>query len=533
MQRIVTVIGAVLLTSTAFGQQLKIPGLRLQFGQPKTTASVKSDVATLEWTGEAQALVDQVRARTCPVTSDQVPPANEMGFIPKSLPRETQSILSRVHSSSSYQQRLAVSQVIDEICAPAVIAKDLVVWHYQFRFSPQVEIQSNGLIASMPPGLMCYADNNAIGNFLRSFPLQLVGSDRPDQRYDLPDEWDQNHMEAPIIGQAAQSFGSSCHAWYQQQFFHPLIARQEARNNDIANIQKIYASTGLGSADWIVWEATNNARPHREYTDVEQFFNELNISVQALADKANITQEFTPPQKSEFEKTIDYNARVEQLRLQHDRDHDKLLLAATHDLILSRQQTFLEAIGQPEVVDSVYDADKEQLRVTITSKNSPLRVVGVIPVPLQDAQSVKSRVSASTVHILMGLKDGMFTVNTIVLWPDAEKIYAGTVIEYTKSPIVFNKAAAEQWPKTLAAKGEEQRQRNFLRQQAEAAKIHDEARSNPRLAFALQKAQSGDSRCNAIWSNAVAMARQPGMSESSWNQVVSRLADTADRVGCP
>ncbi len=533
MRRAIVIIGATLIIPTAFGQQLGLHGFRIQLPLSRPTTPASSDVATLQWTAETQAATDQLRAQTCPVTIDQVPPANHYGEIPIGIPEQAQAILSRVWGSSSYKQGLSVSQVTNEVCAPDMIAKDLADWHYAFQFSTGVKPQQSNFLQRMPPGLMCYVDNKGIGDFLHNFPLQFASGSGMYQRYDLPGGWEQTQM-APIIAQAAQSFSGSCHTWYVQHFFQPLLARAEGRNNDVASIQRIYATTGLAPGDWIVWEAANNpVQQPKQFSDVEQFFNELNIAVQQSTDKERGALEFVPPAKGEFEKTVDYDARVEQLRSEHEKDHAKLLAAATQNLIRARQETFLAFIGSPEVSESIYDADKEQLHITITSKSSPLRVVGTIPLPLSQAQSVKSQVSSSTVHVLMGLKDGKFTVNTIVLWPARGKIYGGSVIEYTKSPITFGSTAAEQWPRTLSARADDQRRRDILRRQAEADRIQEEARSNPRLAFTLQKAQSGDARCSAIWSNAVAMAREPGISDSAFNQVVSKLEATADRIGCP
>jgi hypothetical protein len=534
--------GALLLSILAIGPtayaqiKLTLPFPNRAANQPPSRDTL-TDAATYLWTADAKGTVDAARTQNCSTASI-------------TQPHDARTIDVSEQIRKAYQeQRYALGQMdatranaaIDLMCSRSSIAWSVSGW---WGNSLTGNVNNNSqkpqlAVDRIPPGLMCYADDATIEGYLKRIPLHVhanfnQGTNRIEgASYDLDDNWKHSQLSG-LADAAGQAWSQACHDWYTQQFFRPVFAREEKKQKSISAIRAIFAATGLPSNRWLIWHdgPGADAAQHPSYRDVEQFFNELNIAVQDRTKPILATLTFTPPAKGEFEKTSDYEARVQQARSEFDANKAAAVAREADTERNVRTQVFNEFLGQPAVAESAYDADAETLKITIASPTSPLRILVKVSLPPQEAQTVKPALAENHPVVLLGLTNGEFTVPAFALWI-GDNVYPGTVIEATKSPIVFGAAAAAQWPKTVALRDQGRRERQALQREANADQIRAEARSNPRLAFALQKAQSGDPRCNAVWSNAVAMARQPGMSDSDWNRVVANLGSTAERLGCP
>lgn len=385
------------------------------------------------------------------------------------------------------------------------------------------------LTDAMPTAMVCFADDTAIESFLRKIPLQIT------QRGarltpTVPKDFRASRLPA-VLHETAATLASPCSDWFKAVYFQPYYARAATQHKAIEDIRSIWRASGISEDDQVIWERQSPNTAAAKFSDSEQFFNELNVAVQRQSTALKSSLTFAVPSKGEFEKTADYESRVQKMQTDFDTNLSETTRGVARKLVLVRTDVFNDYLGTPKIIEANYNADSERLKVKIASSRSPFEIIATFPMPPQEAQVVKPTLESKVPHVLLGLTDGSLKVVAAAL-VTATKVYAGTIEGFTKSQITFGEAAAKQWPKALAARAEVQTQRDNLRQQAEAARIHEEARSNPRLAFALQKAQSGDPRCSAIWSNAVAMARQPSISDSAWNQVVARLETAANRVGC-
>ena len=302
----------------------------------------------------------------------------------------------------------------------------------------------------------------------------------------------------------------------------------------VAKFRSIFAVSGVAPGDQIVWEAqpgSDSSTAHPSYPDAEQFFNELNIAVENRAKPLAESLAFAPPTKGEFEKTADYELRLQQAHDAYDANQAKAAEHVGQQKFLSRYTTFNEFLGRPTISASRYDADSEKLTLTISSPNSPYSATAVFSLPPSAAQVVKPALEKISPHVLLGLRDGELTARVFALRV-GDEVYSGPISEASNSPIRFGSAAAEQWPKTLAERAQERQQKENLRRQQEAAEIRREAATNPRLAYALNFPLADDPRCHALWSNAISFARLPSASEADWNRLTDKLMTGLSAMGC-
>lgn len=551
-------LAGIALPPATLAQQFKLtlPFNRPAPGQPQQPQNAQTDAAQFQWRPDVKASVDAFRASNC-VTST----AGRLGHVSRGMDDLTDDVSAGMFRGNERQRGADLTQAdvdrdnalkrvawasnpsfqdvdlaVGQICSVASISKGLEEW------------TGGGLVASsinpppmnqptyqMPVQVACYADNSTIEAFLHQIPLNILSvPGTRNTRAEIPEDFRRSRLPG-VLANTATALQAPCRDWFTRIYFRPYYAQQEQITKSVTKIRAIWMATGVAPVDQVVWEgrsADSNTAEREPYKDIELFANELNIAIENRLKPLAANLSFTPPTKGEFEKTADYDVRVHNAHEAFTAAQDSNAAAVRSSIMQARNQVFNAFLGSPTISESKYDADKEMLTIGITSPKSPFRVTATIAIPPEEARTLVPTLASIAPHVLLSVAQGEATVRALVVWA-GDKVYPGTVSDFTKMPIKFGSDAAAQWPKTLADRQEVQRRQQALRQQAEAARIQEEARSNPRLAFALQRAQSGDPRCAAIWSNAVAIARQPGISDSTFNQVVAKLEATADRVGCP
>lgn len=535
---------SILLPLDSIGQQRQQPLFRLPFGPAQTQNVATSDMATQLWTQPMQSTIDQIRANICPVlTVEHLEQTGEFRRLgqqtllrapdAKPLPPIAQAIVKKVGTSKGYSDNQPVSAIEDQLCAPEAIARALEQWSNVTATLQSGPLPLDELIQKMPPDLMCFADDATIGAYLKQFPMRNEPSGRTS--YWMIDGNFQNGPMHGVIQAAAQSWSPSCNAYYEKTFFRPYVERADARKRALDRIHQIYNGTGIAVADQVIWEnysAKEAVAPRGPFGDAEQLFNELNIAIQREAATSQSKQAFAPPAKGEFEKTVDYDARVQQARQAFEADRAKIAQQASAGFINARQQLFREFLGAPEITDLKYDADREQFSLTVSSKIAPFMIAATLPVQASEAPTLKSQIATGTVHVLLGLANGKLTVASLVFWPGGDKVYGGTIADFTKSPIAFGDAAAEQWPKTLVARQADRQMNAALRAQQYAEKVRQDAKTNPFVAQALHAPLRQGQPCDSLRAQLISFAGQPGISPATWSQFWDRVMDTADRAHC-
>jgi hypothetical protein len=540
MRYIALSVALAFIGTSAWAQRVTLPFVSAR-SNPAKQASQPTDAAAYQWLPDTIAMVDQLRAKNCLTsTVDRIGTgyrgqdaltddiSTSLGSVESQLSKSARN--SDKDSAAAAQASLSLNRVVqannpsfhdiqiavNALCYAPIIAGNLKKWK-QNGLTTKREAWHQGplpaIIENMAPTLACYADDAALQTFLKQVPLEQSPYDRSSLQ--VPEA-----MQSKVNGitdETATSLVPGCRTWAQTVYFRPFFSREEARIHSIEELRALWVSTGLKPDDMAIWENSNPESKTEstkvQLTDPEEFFNELNLAVEHPVEPLHAQLTFQVPPKGEFEKTADYETRVTAARNLFAADAHLRAMSNQTQVSNARYAALNEFLGSPTISESSYDADAEKLKLTVISRSGPLRIHAVFAIPPREAQDIKPLLETTAPHVLFGLPQGEFAVRAIGLWIK-DKVYPGTVVDFTKSPIVFGPDAAEKWPKILAARIEAQHERRALQRQAEAEQIRAEARNNPRLAFALEKAQSGDPRCAGIWSNAVAIARQPNISDS-------------------
>ncbi len=505
-----------------------------------------TNAGSFNWTPEAQAAFGFVRTTLCPTfslsdLSDSSYPSDVKREVVDAISIRTGQHRQLVVPGLGSENESVVRQAIEQACAPQRIAEHLLDWRYrlggQLRRPPSYgplpwPNGAPGILNRMPPALACYADGAAIGVFLSSVPLAPADNGN---MWVVPDTWVGSSAAANLAQDTGQRFAPLCRAWYEQQFFAPYFERQHKIDEMRNQYRQIFTAAAPDGQTWVVWETSPPAAlpVHENGTsdDLERFYNELNIAWQSRRRTVEVASAVIMPAKDEFEKTVDYQARVEKMRIEAERNAAQTNAAAASAIYSARTQVFNSYFGIPVVTQAIYDADREEMSLTVSSKTSPVRLTTALHLNSDEARALKAQLATAQPIILFTLKRDKLAIGAITIYSDWH-IYQGRPVTFTDSPIAFTGATAEQWPRTLAERAEERRVQQVLAHQEESAQIRREAATNPRLAIALNFPLAKDPRCHAVWSNAISLARQRGVTDVTWNQVVSKLTDTLAEMGC-
>ena len=224
---------------------------------------------------------------------------------------------------------------------------------------------------------------------------------------------------------------------------------------------------------------------------------------------------FTPPLKGEFEKTEEYNLRVEKARLAWNAEHPG-------DQRMKRLEVlFVEYLGVPMIKELKYNADKETFNFVVAGhRNNSISIPVAMQIPRKDAEAAKDKLSGLLPIVIFELKgDQLFARYIKFYYPDYS---AETEIRpvYTAA-LRFNESEAK---RIEASRKDEEAKRA-----AQAKKSPPSKRSVDPIDYAVQKlGASSNPMCAAY-------ARQIDMLMPNRAMYESRIWDVlgnADRAGC-
>jgi len=193
--------------------------------------------------------------------------------------------------------------------------------------------------------------------------------------------------------------------------------------------------------------------------------DKINEAFQASISLPDDVTQFTAPEKGEFEKSEDYERRVQQLR----QEHNAAITQRQQELNETRATIFStiwnESLGSPRLDGLRYDADAESFRAEIRS-SAGFSIPITVRVPISEAEATKPRLEEARPWLLSSLRGDRVTPLVALLQISGETITAQ--LERTSIDFSFNQGQ-------LAA---------YREQEAAAAQAEAEAREAGRIARA-------------------------------------------------
>ena len=133
---------------------------------------------------------------------------------------------------------------------------------------------------------------------------------------------------------------------------------------------------------------------------------------------------FSPPSKGEFEKSSDYNSRVDSLRQKFTQNAMKKTADLSDDRDRVMSGLIRDAIGAPVVINLIYDADKEEFSFTIQAARKKFSLKASLPMPLSKAKAFKSDKSRLLPNVVFSTAGKKVTVEAIFLQRNGETYFA-------------------------------------------------------------------------------------------------------------
>lgn len=274
------------------------------------------------------------------------------------------------------------------------------------------------------------------------------------------------------------------------------ITRQKIA--ETANEQAIQKS-GINPDKVVLWKTSNTGANTPGTDQARIHFNQVNYSTeQDLAEyMGNSTTQI--PAKGKTEKVADYEKRLSQAK--DDQMQKMCTRNAKRNEILA---SYLNGggLGDPIVINVVYDTNKSQFLLQIASTTTDYRLLMAINADPTQAQKLKDVIPGMKPTVVYELNGEKLTAKTIQI-TDPETGNAYNVNINTPVNLKFNEASAKDW----AAENDKQRAEND-KQRAEVAR--QEAKEKEELPrntndsieklILLQKQleQSPDRKCRSL-----------------------------------
>lgn len=248
----------------------------------------------------------------------------------------------------------------------------------------------------------------------------------------------------------------------------------------IAEVDRLSANAGVTEKNRVVWQSGREL-PEGRFPDIDTQFNTLNVAWEAAKKAESKESQFVPPTKGEFETTPAYTARLNALRVEHQkhslaqREQQRVDFArnwpATLELI------FHEHLGNLSLESLTYNADAETFAFRIKSPRSPFQILATLDAPLATAPALKPEIeSAFTVAGRVGL---VFSLNQGVMRPEGllvrteADVLNPSIVSSTRIPLRFGQDSANTW---LAMKQTEAHEA-ARRRDAEAQRMRERQRN--------------------------------------------------------
>lgn len=162
---------------------------------------------------------------------------------------------------------------------------------------------------------------------------------------------------------------------------------KEKKESILKKRQDAFFQTGIPQEQWVIWGGDKHGQRNR--STINNVFEIINYEFHKKITISNSKKVFTPPKKGEFEKTIDYQARVAKLKDKHGQ-----LLARQLEILKAKStetlmQVVNEQLGEAILSDLQYNADEEVFNFVVKSTVG-YTIQGKIKAPLKKAKATKA-----------------------------------------------------------------------------------------------------------------------------------------------
>lgn len=223
----------------------------------------------------------------------------------------------------------------------------------------------------------------------------------------------------------------------------------EIAKNKEAQLGNIFKLTGLSKENRILWSGDITEQYKTDSLgNLDRHINAMNKEIINKLNLDDIKTNFVPSAKGEFEKTIDYDARIgaekEKFLLQEKQNKEALLKDAPN----IRQKIFNQYFGKPVIKGVTYDADGEFFNVEIGSSTSSYQIATKYNVPVVEAKELKSSLAKALPRVVFSVdKTAISPVAAMIEFQD--KIASLRDVVSGNVPIVVGTEASSKWDSTL------------------------------------------------------------------------------------
>ena len=233
-----------------------------------------------------------------------------------------------------------------------------------------------------------------------------------------------------------------------------------------------FASTGVTEDRQVIWGSKHGSSTPSDQDPLEAF-NMVNSDYLQNLTIPSDHATFMPPEKGEFEKTVDYERRVATLH----QEHRKALSRTTANLVDQRSQIFSSAwnlhIGPPALFDLSYDPDVEIFTATVASR-SGYRIPISLAVPIAEAQERKTTLSEMRPWVMFEF-DGERLAPRSAILQSGNTILEVRMVSSTGVQFAFNESQ-------LASYNEGLEQRRLREEEGKRQAAAEKARRYPYIA---------------------------------------------------
>lgn len=212
----------------------------------------------------------------------------------------------------------------------------------------------------------------------------------------------------------------------------------DEKNRKVNILKSAIEKSGVPEQSRIVW-MTSNSYLLDDVASKPENAQKNGLGNVILGDQVKLSGRFvfTPPQKSEFEKTDEYNMRVEKAKTVWKAEHPENQRLKRIELLLS------EHLGMPIIKNLKYDADKEIFNFVIAGNyNNSVSIPGSMQIPRKDAEAAKSKLTKLVPIVIFEFKGDQMIARYVKFYYHNFNEESELRPSYT-APLRFNESEAK------------------------------------------------------------------------------------------
>ena len=319
------------------------------------------------------------------------------------------------------------------------------------------------------------------------------------------------------------------------------LTRQEKMREDkakkLANVIALeYKNSGISESDKIVWGTGTIAKGKPGKSNYIKLLNLVNVDVYNKVSTKKKT--FVPPVKGEFERTTDFDKRVNATRKRHDKEEKEKAnnLQANRNSITSAAVN--DALKSPFLSTYKYNADKEVFNIFVSSTEADINIKMEYPVPIDKARNEKSKIQKMIPWVLFTIDEGLLKLHKVMLQSDAAIIALTPSADSFKEVAFGDKAAIaklkemeEKNKKEAAARQKRMKETTASTKKSQTVSSANQLDYGQRYAMEINRSMLSSGACGVFQQN-ISMLGNTSAPANIRVKQIDTLVDKADRAGC-